>query len=140
MRLTISIVITLIVGGSCSFSNTDFDQTKLLTSNIWKLESNRKVKNEELITFNSDGSFTITSDNDNYNSSGVWKWVEHNELFLQYKSLTISGITAELNRSNYYIRIQEISDERLVTRSRYETDDWDSGFAKTEVYIAAVKD
>ncbi|WKK82509.1 hypothetical protein [Marivirga arenosa] len=133
LLIIISIVIT-----SCNTTNQQA-KTDLLTSTNW-LEETKTVKDgeskwQEYHSFHKDGQYSLKANE--MTVTGEWNWTDDNEIYLQFKNIEIEGSENNLeDQQNYYIKILEVSENKLKTLERFEGDDWDSGFAKERNFKA----
>ncbi|HEU5289747.1 MAG TPA: hypothetical protein VFU05_03830 [Cyclobacteriaceae bacterium] len=116
------------------------DHNDLLTSTIWKGEQTSLIAGEASkepecrYTFHKNGDYTLEF-GEMMSVTGKWKWVSKNEIFLELKSFTFSGLQENYKKGlNYNVRILEISKSKLKTLKKFETDAWDSGFAREATF------
>jgi len=137
-KLTGILIILSLATISC---NLDFQQQSkdLLTSITWTIEESPLINGEisktpeSHYTFHKNGNYTL--DVGETIIKGQWKWTRRNEIYLELKSINAKGIQGDFDgKQNYYIRILEVSESNLKTLQRFETDTWDSGFAKERNY------
>lgn len=98
------------------------------------LLSGKMPRVTEYHTFNADGSYTLESGEIKIN--GQWKWVDESEIYLQINSIAVANRQDNFDstKSSYHLRILEVSENKLKTLEKFETDAWNSGFAKERTY------
>ena len=120
--------------------NTDFQggDNELLTSTNWTAVQKPLINGEmpkfsENSTFHKDGKYTFEAGE--MKVTGEWKWTKKDEIYLELKTISLNNIQENFDgKQNYYLRILEVSENNLKTLERFETDSWDSGFAKEKTY------
>jgi hypothetical protein len=132
------LIMLSIVLGACG-SDVQQSNNELLTLAHWKAEQKPLLNGEvskfsENHNFYKDGTYALMANE--IKIEGKWNWTNENEIYLRINSINIKGAKENLNKPyGYYIRIMEVSDNKLKTLERFEGDAWDSGFAKEKIYI-----
>jgi hypothetical protein len=133
MKTLLAIAFTLILISCAKDLN---DKNSLLTSSTWTIKKTDSRAAEQY-RFLSDGKYFIETNETVIN--GKWKWINKDEIFLEAEGLTIKGQANKLDAPlRSYIRILELSDKGLKTLERFESDAWDSGFAREQNYTAQI--
>ena len=129
------LLILYVLSFSCTSTDFQRENNALLTSTRWAAEEaiGNGPKFSEVFSFQKDGRYT--SEVGELKIEGAWKWTGKNEIYLQLTSLIVEGKHEKLHKSlNSYIRILKVSENKLRILERFETDSWDSGFAKEGTY------
>lgn len=138
MKSTALLLMVCIAMISCN-TLTQKGTSDLLTSTKWTVEQKQLLNGEMLTTlenysFQKDGKYIFESGEAKV--TGQWKWTGMDEIYLELKSITLKGVQQDFdNKQNYFIRILEVSEDKLRTLERFNGDSWDSGFAKEKTYI-----
>ena len=133
------IIILGVLSISCD-SDVQEVNNELLTSTTWTDQSPPATQEsnwpESRYTFHKNGDYTLEF-GEEMKITGRWKWVSKNEIYLEFKSMTFGKDKhIDLEGQNYNVRILEISEVKLKTFKKFETDAWDSGFAREHTYNA----
>jgi hypothetical protein len=131
MKILLTIAITLILVSCTKDLN---EKNSLLTSIAWTIKK-ADSRAAEQYRFMSDGKYFIETNETVIN--GKWKWINEDQICLEAEGLTIKGQANKFDAPlRSYLKILELSDKGLKTLERFESDAWDSGFAREQNYTA----
>lgn len=134
---------------ACTTERDISERDLLLTSTVWKEVSDvsdTKDGSTGYVSYKPDGTYEVVYKQawkkQDLIVKGVWKWVSESEIATQTNEMILEGVSSKLDykEDNYHIlRVTELSKGKLEGIGRHMLDAENSGFAKTESFIASAE-